>query len=108
MIYSTEAHNKVINTIVEKTIYTHFFHFVVYGQWRYLGANDKEKEGDYIWSNSGKSISFENWWPGEPNDKGYGGEDCMEMRYWGKWNDVGCYQDNKFICEMYVDAEIPV
>ena len=88
-----------------ENVYVHDkMHEAFYGKWRYIGGSDEETEGDWKWGENGGSVSFTNWWPGEPNNK-YG-EDCMEMRYWGKWNDVDCYNDNHYICERSVDNEI--
>ncbi|OPL32810.1 hypothetical protein AM593_10450, partial [Mytilus galloprovincialis] len=74
----------------------------VYGHWRYIGGSDTKREGYFVWSDN-QALTFENWWPGEPNNK-YN-EDCMEMRYWGKWNDVDCYHNNRYICEKAIEEK---
>ncbi|KAJ8320490.1 hypothetical protein KUTeg_002077 [Tegillarca granosa] len=40
------------------------------GKGVWIGLNDKQVEGKYVW-NSGKSTSYVNWEPGQPNDKDY-------------------------------------
>jgi len=54
---------------------------------KWIGINDREKEGEYVWS-SGEKSSFTNWNNGEPNN--YGGvEDYGHIgeNPDGKWND---------------------
>ncbi|XP_063410331.1 macrophage mannose receptor 1-like [Mytilus trossulus] len=65
-------------------------------EWYFIGGSDTKQEGYFVWSDN-QALTFENWWPGEPNDKYY--EDCIEMRYQGKWNDVHCRQFKRYICE---------
>lgn len=89
----------------EENVYVHDkMHEAFYGQWRFIGGTDEKKEDNWVWGNKEEPITFTNWWPGEPNDK-YG-EDCMEMRYWGKWNDVDCYTNNYYICERPVNSSL--
>lgn len=54
---------------------------------KWIGINDREKEGEYVWS-SGEKSSFTHWNNGEPNN--YGGvEDYGHIgdNPEGKWND---------------------
>ena len=57
-------------------------------------------EGRFVWSQSGKGVTFQSWAPGEPNNQG--NADCVVM--WGdmynyKWDDVPCYKKYWFVCE---------
>ena len=62
----------------------------------WLGLNDKEIEGKYVWSD-GSEYSYRNWREGEPNDKW--GEDCTVTMSSLKWNDEGCERKYFFICK---------
>ena len=72
----------------------------------WIGSNDKEIEGTFVWLTSKKTVPMEYFYPGEPNDDG-GIEDCLQMYgpimgvdWSGKLNDDECSKDNYFfICE---------
>jgi hypothetical protein len=51
----------------------------------WLGYNDVQSEGNFVWSN-GEVTNYENWNTGEPNNSG--NEDYAQMTSTGKWNDV--------------------
>ena len=57
-----------------------------YGKGKWIGINDKEKEGTFKWS-SGEEVVYTNWAPGEPNNassiQDYG---WIEFEN-GKWDD---------------------
>jgi len=62
----------------------------------WLGMDDKESENTWKLSN-GETATYTNWNNGEPNNAG--GEDCVEMKSNGKWNDIPCSGRVKsFIC----------
>ena len=65
----------------------------------WVGGNDKEKEGTFLWQNSKKAIPADYFYPGEPNDSG--GEDCVQLycQTVGKLNDDKCARKFHFICE---------
>lgn len=44
------------------------------------------------------SSLYSNWSPGEPNDSGAQGEDCVAMNNQGLYNDVSCEKKNNFVC----------
>lgn len=71
----------------------------------YIGMNDKEKEGTFVWANKEK-VTYTNWQTGEPNDYG-DGEDCGQMlRENGKWNDISLSDlSSGFILEIPFDVE---
>ena len=66
------------------------------GYW--IGYNDIEREGQFVWSDG--SVSFyNNWWTNEPNNNG--DEDCVERFYFrSKWNDIDCNDKIRFVCKM--------
>ena len=52
----------------------------------WIGANDREDEGKWKWT-GGEAWGYTHWCGGEPNDNGWGGEDCGVMTTGGCWND---------------------
>ena len=66
----------------------------------WIGANDREREGTFIWQNSEQHVAGKNWNPDEPNNT-HGREDCATMySKTGKFNDVPCDVVMVFVCEM--------
>jgi hypothetical protein len=77
---------------------------------RWIGCNDREQEGQFVWASTGTSCNetladYSNWQPNEPklpND--HGGEDCV-VDYSdysgavGTWNDVPCTRSLPYTCE---------
>ena len=57
--------------LVTKQLYLH-------DHW-WIGANDRNKEGKWIWEHSGKEVAYNNWRVGEPND--FGGQDFGMMKF---------------------------
>lgn len=65
----------------------------------YLGGNDTQTEGRWVWTNDGTNFwngvadgtapngLYANWGPGEPNNSG-NNEDYVHSRDDGKWNDI--------------------
>ena len=68
----------------------------------WIGCNDINEEGRFVWIHNNQSLTFSNWTPHEPNN--YRGEDCCIMGwfYTSEWNDIKCsgaYGDT-FICKI--------
>ncbi|VDI25364.1 low affinity immunoglobulin epsilon Fc receptor [Mytilus galloprovincialis] len=67
----------------------------------WLGANDINTEGTFIWSTSNHEFDITDWGPHEPN--GHKGENCLDTRIYddGKlhWNDHSCDLLFYFVCE---------
>ena len=61
----------------------------------FIGFNDLDTEGIYIWDSTGQPLSYTNWMAGDPNDgDAFPGENCggmimLEMSG-GQWADVPC------------------
>ncbi|XP_075411789.1 collectin-11 [Tenrec ecaudatus] len=64
----------------------------------FVGINDLEKEGTFVYSDRSPMQTFSKWRNGEPNNA-YDEEDCVEMVASGGWNDVACHITMYFICE---------
>ena len=68
------------------------------GAMGWIGFNDIAREGDFEWID-GSPFGFANWNGGEPNDARLN-EDCVELVGGGAWNDVACYSNRRFTCEL--------
>jgi len=55
----------------------------------WLGANDIQSEGNFVWESSGAPLTFFNWAINEPNNAA-GDEGCMHFYGNGLWNDYNC------------------
>jgi hypothetical protein len=66
----------------------------------WIGLTDQGSEGNFRWVGA-KTPTYLNWGPEEPNNSGFGGEDCVAMlRATGKWNDLNCFVlAGGFVCE---------
>ncbi|XP_060568366.1 mannose-binding protein C-like [Ruditapes philippinarum] len=66
----------------------------------HIGLNDIDNEGVHVWISSGNLAfgTFTNWKVGEPSNGG-SGEDCVEIRAQGRWNDVPCSLTRLYVCE---------
>ena len=66
----------------------------------WMGGNDLSKEGQWVWQQSNKPLTYTNWLAGEPSNL-HGGEDClMYFRALGSWNDARCINVHLYICEI--------
>ena len=70
----------------------------------WLGGNDIASERNWKWvvgkNGVEDTVSYTRWWYGEPNNVGYGGEDCMEKYTNGYWNDIPCTNSKIVICQI--------
>uniref|UniRef100_A0A8B9F4N4 Collectin subfamily member 10 n=1 Tax=Amazona collaria TaxID=241587 RepID=A0A8B9F4N4_9PSIT len=64
----------------------------------FIGLNDMEKEGQFVYADNTPLQNYSNWKEGEPHDP-VGREDCVEMLSTGKWNDSECQVTIYFVCE---------
>lgn len=62
-------------------------------------SNGSEPANGWGWS-CGTSSYGPNWTGSEPNNSGFGGEDCGAMNTAGGWVDVGCGETFRFVCEV--------
>ena len=67
----------------------------------WIGYNDIDEEGNFVWVEDGQPGDWKVWWPGEPNNNHPTGndEDCTEMSRYGTWNDQWCEESRPFVCE---------
>jgi hypothetical protein len=62
-------------------------------------SQGSEPAGGWGWD-CGTSTYGPNWTGSEPNNSGFGGEDCGAMNTAGGWVDVGCGEAFRSICEV--------
>ncbi len=65
----------------------------------WIGLHDQWSEGYFQWV-SGDSSTYRNWGSGEPNDAAPG-EDFVELRPGGTWNDLPADWSIPYICELW-------
>ena len=94
---SDQANNDIVD--LAKAIETE-------GNGVWIGINDKSEEGKFSYASDGKSLTYTNWNPGQPDD-GENNEDCGYLRdkkYKNnkkfKWNDAPCSSKKSFICDI--------
>lgn len=68
----------------------------------YIGMNDLEREGHFVYVERSPMTTFSRWREGEPNNA-YDDEDCVEMVSSGEWVDVACHLTMYFVCEFDKD-----
>nr|KAF6429146.1 collectin subfamily member 11 [Molossus molossus] len=64
----------------------------------FVGINDLEREGAFMYADRSPMQTFHRWRSGEPNNA-HEEEDCVEMVASGGWNDVACGLTMHFLCE---------
>ncbi|XP_062379664.1 collectin-11 isoform X2 [Sardina pilchardus] len=64
----------------------------------FIGLNDIEQEGHFVYVERSAMSTFSKWREGEPNNA-YEDEDCVEMVAAGEWIDVACSLTMYFVCE---------
>ena len=71
----------------------------------FIGLNDKQTEGTYIWVQGTEATSFTNWLSSFPKPgNAESNRDCVVMSLNtnsdnGKWNTNQCNTQSQFICE---------
>ena len=64
----------------------------------WIGLNDRRIEKHMVWSD-GSPLDYSYWDETEPNDNS-GFENCIEMHSSsGRWNDLGCSRELRFVCK---------
>ena len=68
--------------------------------WAWVGGHDSVQEGTWQWSDGSNMDTFNNWYPGQPNNLYYG-QDYMTTNYVrrGLWNDYQGSGRYGYICQ---------
>ena len=70
------------------------------GESFWIGANDIDIEGDWVWESDKSKLVFSDWHDGEPN--AYLNGDCCQIKWYNllyRWNDEPCHASCLYICE---------
>lgn len=68
----------------------------------YIGINDLEREGQFMYVDHSPVSTFTKWREGEPSNED-GDEDCVMLVFSGEWVDVACSLTINFVCEFDKD-----
>ena len=77
--------------------------YVLLGYW-YIGATDKQVEGEFLWTDSKVSLahSYSKWGPNDPNNFGHD-QSCVIFYNYANhgydWGDVSCELKGHYICK---------
>lgn len=101
------GHLVTINNQDEQDWLANTFPYADYpGLW--IGINDVTEEGVWEWL-SGEPVTYTNWAPGEPNNRGGFGEEedaaVMNWNSYGQWNDVPVSDSRMGIMERPISIE---
>ena len=74
----------------------------------WIGIDDLNQEGSFVYSSNQTALEFENWLPGQPNNAAAAyGENCVDFRPYyagsGQWMDSDCGLSHYSICQVVVN-----
>ena len=94
-----EPKNEASNDLVSNLVSVHDGGYVA--GLIFIGINDKDNEGQFVYDSSNEPISFSNWRAGDPD--GGTGSNCVGFQYREstktKWIDATCSNKFRFLCE---------
>jgi len=69
----------------------------------WLGANDQEKEGTWLWTDGAPVTDNQYWSPTQPDDF-RGAQDCAVVNFGkpGLWDDQRCNGKYAFVCQIFL------
>ena len=65
----------------------------------WMGGNDLLREGQWVWHQSGKPLTYTNWSAQQPSNIPSGQDCLMYSTNDAQWNDVPCTHQHLYICE---------
>lgn len=91
---------------INNAVYDKAVEFMGTIKWAWIGINDINTEGLWVYSSDSSSIpsNINQWYPGQPDNYG-GNQDCGYLKaspdsnLHGKWLDFDCNSKFNFICE---------
>lgn len=63
----------------------------------WIGGNDLNTEGTWLWVEDSSPVEYDNWASGQPSNET--NSDCMAIKGDGNWADENCNNTYSFICE---------
>lgn len=93
VVIDSEAENDWVKSLAEAAVSDN----ASTNQLVWLGLGDFATEGTYLWV-TGSGLTSATFSAGEPNNLNHG-EDCVEMRPSGTWNDDRCNAELTYVCE---------
>ena len=75
------------------------------GYW-WIGVNDQNFEGNFVYSSTGEPNNFHNWRDGEPTQTRLGnrpGRHCVVFDNSRHWSDTECKETHRFVCEKLME-----
>ena len=91
-IKSLAENNDVVDVISATNITSNYV---------WIGYNDIDNEGTWVWLGDTQNDTFTNWGSGQPNGS-VAGEDCAHIYAdSGLWNDQSCSLLIPFVCNAY-------
>ena len=63
----------------------------------WIGLNDLATQETYVWTD-GTTFSYDNWNTNQPSNTN-NKQDCVKIKTNGKWDDVTCKKEIKYVCE---------
>ncbi|XP_062554251.1 perlucin-like [Armigeres subalbatus] len=74
----------------------------------WIGANDRETEGHFVWQPTGTAVQYSNWGPTAPNKRGRN-KNCVHLVYSEnrifEWDDWRCQRESNVACEKIKDCD---
>ena len=70
----------------------------------FSSSNQTILKGPALSDTNNTMIQWDNFGPGEPNNHGSRGEDCVYAHANGDWNDANCDAKSEYICEKIAPA----
>lgn len=105
-----EVRNEEIDNFVDQMLSNRELRYEIDGDTWWVGARDKDDEGQWLWESDSASAEFQDWASGQP-DNGPGlfnNEDCLSIQGYGhilnndkdyNWADQDCNDSYHYICE---------
>ncbi|CAK9299332.1 unnamed protein product [Gordionus sp. m RMFG-2023] len=71
----------------------------------WIGANDRAKEGTFVWNADNTALTYTNWAQNQPNNEAE--QDCVAMiaQNYFRWDDLNCDRPMRFVCEKPIMIE---
>ena len=76
-----------------------FSHYYIMFTKMWIGVNDRDSEGNHVFTSTGTPLTYDVWLSGQPNNWG-GDENCVEMKMSDAgWSDDSCGSTFEYVCQ---------